>query len=104
MKSRRGLDRNMQDCIAEMVQGRPEDDDPEEWYAAARVLDANRAANQAFHSTQRVVAPTPGFRATFPAPNQLRFAGISFPNVTIPRSTCMSIQHPNTHGDRCGAT
>jgi Retrotransposon gag protein len=68
MKFRKGLDRDIQDRIAEMVQGRPEDDDPEEWYAAAQVLDANRAANQAFHSTQRVVAPTPGFRAPFPAP------------------------------------
>jgi hypothetical protein len=56
MKFRKGLDRDIQDWIVEMVQGRPEDDDPEEWYAAVRVLDANRAANQAFHSTQRVVA------------------------------------------------
>jgi Retrotransposon gag protein/Zinc knuckle len=68
MKFRKGLDWDIQDRIAEMVQGRPEDDDPEEWYAAARVLDANRAANQAFHSTQRVVALTPGFRAPLPAP------------------------------------
>jgi Zinc knuckle len=68
MKFRKGLDRDIQDRITEMVQGQPEDDDPEEWYAAARVLDANRAANQAFHSTQRVVAPTPGFRAPLPAP------------------------------------
>src|SRR5882757_2675619 len=58
MKFRKGLDRDLQDCIAEMVQGRLDDDDPEEWYAAARVLDANRAANQAFHGTQRVAAFT----------------------------------------------
>src|SRR5882672_9692502 len=54
MKFQKGLDRDLQDHIAEMVQGRPDDDDPEEWYAAARVLDANQAANQAFHGTQRV--------------------------------------------------
>src|SRR5258705_7020905 len=41
MKFRKGLDWELQDRIAEMVQGRPDDDDPEEWYAAARVLDAN---------------------------------------------------------------
>jgi hypothetical protein len=68
MKFWKGLDQDIQDRIAEMVQGQPEDDDLEEWYAAARVLDANRAANQAFHSTQRVVAPTPGFRVPLPAP------------------------------------
>jgi hypothetical protein len=49
MKFWKGLDWGIQDRIAEMVQGRLEDDDPEEWYAAAWVLDTNRAANQAFH-------------------------------------------------------
>jgi hypothetical protein len=68
MKFRKGLDRELQDRIAEMVQGRPDDDDPEEWYAAARVLDANRAANQAFHGTQRVAAFTPTSRTPFPVP------------------------------------
>ena len=41
MKFWEGLDRDIQNRIAEMVQGRPEDDDPDEWYAAAWVLDAN---------------------------------------------------------------
>jgi hypothetical protein len=66
MKFWKGLDRDIQDRIVEMVQGRPEDDDPDGWYAAARVLDANRAANLAFHSTQRTVAPTPSLRTPFP--------------------------------------
>jgi len=30
MKFQKGLDQDIQDHIAEMVQGRPEDDDPEE--------------------------------------------------------------------------
>jgi Zinc knuckle len=68
MKFRKGLDRNIQDCIAEMVQGRPEDDDPEEWYAAAQVLDANRAVNQAFHGTQCAAGFAPSPRTPFPAP------------------------------------
>ncbi len=71
MKFRKGLDRDIQDRIAEMVQGRPKDDDPDGWYAAARVLDANRAANLAFHGTQRTVAPTPSLRTPFPTPRAL---------------------------------
>jgi len=59
IKFRKGLDRDIQDRIVEMVQGRLEDDDPDGWYAAAQVLDANRAANLAFHGTQCTVAPTP---------------------------------------------
>src|SRR5258705_10891847 len=71
MKFRKGLDRELQDRIAEMVQGRPDDDDPEEWYTATRVLDANRAANQAFHGTQRVAAFTPTSWTLFPVPRAL---------------------------------
>jgi hypothetical protein len=41
MKFWKGLDQDIQDRIAEMVQGRPEDDDPEGWYTATWVLDAN---------------------------------------------------------------
>jgi hypothetical protein len=67
MKFRKGLDQDLQDRIVEMVQGRPDDDDLEEWYAVARVLDANRAANQAFHGTQRVAAFTPTSRTPIPA-------------------------------------
>jgi Zinc knuckle len=32
------------------------------------VLNANRAANQAFHGTQRTMAPTPTLRTPFPTP------------------------------------
>ena len=41
MKFQKGLDWDLQDRIAEMVQGRLDNDDPEEWYAVAWVLDAN---------------------------------------------------------------
>ena len=41
MKFWKGLDQDIRDCIAEMVQGRLEDNDLEEWYAAAWVLDTN---------------------------------------------------------------
>jgi Retrotransposon gag protein len=56
MKFQKGLDRDIHDHIAEMVLGRPEDDNPEEWYVAAWVLDANRAVNQAFHGMQHTMA------------------------------------------------
>ena len=68
MKFRRGLDRDIQDRIAEMMQERPENDDPEGWYDAARIFDANRTANQAFHGVQRTPAPTPNARSTFLTP------------------------------------
>jgi membrane peptidoglycan carboxypeptidase len=57
MKFRKGLDQDIQDQIAEMVQGRPSDNDPEGWYGAVRTFDANQAANQAFHGVQRQTAP-----------------------------------------------
>jgi hypothetical protein len=41
MKFRKALDRDLQDHIVEMVQGRLDNDNLEEWYAAAQVLDAN---------------------------------------------------------------
>jgi hypothetical protein len=49
MKFRKGLDQDIQDWIAEMVQGRSSDDDLEGWYGVVRTFDANQAANQAFH-------------------------------------------------------
>ena len=66
MKFQKGFDRDIQDHVAEMVQGRPEDNDPDGWYEAARMFDANRAANQAFHRAQRAVVPTPSTRTTLP--------------------------------------
>jgi hypothetical protein len=68
MKFRRGLDRDIQDWIAELVQGRPEDDDLDGWYSAAHMFDANRTANQAFHGTQRTMVPSLNVQPTFPTP------------------------------------
>src|ERR1700676_455122 len=66
MKFRKGLDRDIQDRIAEMVQGRPSDDDLEGWYSAACTFDANWTANQAFHGVQRQTAPFPTVQPIFP--------------------------------------
>jgi hypothetical protein len=71
MKFRRGLDRTIQDKVAEMGDGRPTNDDPDTWYSAARQFDQNRVANQAFHAAMpQVGTPTPsrGFSIRMPAP------------------------------------
>ena len=59
VKFRRGLDSRLQDAIATMTSGRPSDEDPKLWYTAARTLDQNRAANEAFRSSYRLPLPTP---------------------------------------------
>jgi hypothetical protein len=73
MKFRRGLDRFIQDKVAEMGEGRPSNDEPEDWYAAARRFDENRTANLAFHSavltTNATIQPRSGFSIRMPAPN-----------------------------------
>jgi hypothetical protein len=61
----KGLDQDIQDHIAEMVQGRPDDKNLEGWYKAARMFEANWVANQAFHGAQRVAPPTPNTHITF---------------------------------------
>ena len=47
----RGLSAQIQNSIATMASGRPSDASPEAWYAMARVVDQNQAANEAFTST-----------------------------------------------------
>jgi len=53
VKFRRGLNPEIQNYIANMMEGRPEDDDCEGWYSAASRCDENRAANAAFQSSLR---------------------------------------------------
>jgi hypothetical protein len=51
MKFRRGLDRDIQDKIAESGVGCPSNSDPMSWYDAAKRLDQNRIANEVFNSS-----------------------------------------------------
>jgi Retrotransposon gag protein. len=51
IKFHRGLNPAIQDKIAEMGADRPDDRNPEAWYAAARRFDQNRRANEAFNSS-----------------------------------------------------
>jgi hypothetical protein len=78
IKFRRGLQRDIQDQIAQLPFGRPSDDDPEAWFQAALQSAANREANAAFHGVARIT-PTRAFTPTRPstplpaAPRQFSF-------------------------------
>ena len=48
VKFRKGLDPQIQNTIATMAYGCPSDSSLENWYEAARTVDQNRAANEAF--------------------------------------------------------
>jgi hypothetical protein len=66
VKFRRGLSAQIQNSVATMASGRPSDASPDAWYAMARVVDQNRAANEAFTSSSSSYrAPPPTSR---PAP------------------------------------
>jgi Retrotransposon gag protein/Zinc knuckle len=73
VKFRRGLNPQIQNAVATMASGRPSDGKPEEWYKNARIVDQNRAANEAFSSTQR------------PSASSLRPTGNSLFRLTEPQ-------------------
>jgi hypothetical protein len=58
LKFRQGLDEKIQDHVACLTEGRPSDDSPQQWYAAAILCDENHIANEAFR-THSWIAPTP---------------------------------------------
>ena len=58
VKFRRGLNSQIQNSVATMASGRPSDSSPDQWYNAARTVDENRAANEAFSSTYRSAPPS----------------------------------------------
>ena len=70
VKFQKGLDPHIQNTIAMMAYGRPSNASPEDWYEAAKTVDQNRAANEAFklayqtptsapRSVSNPVCPTP---------------------------------------------
>jgi hypothetical protein len=78
IKFRRGLQRDIQDQIAQLPFGRPSDDDPEAWYQAALQSAANREANAAFHGVTRTIptrtlVPTRPSAPLLAAPRQFSF-------------------------------
>jgi hypothetical protein len=92
IKFRRGLQRDIQDQIAQLPFGRPSDDDPEAWYGAALQSAANREANAAFHgisrtTPMRTLAPTRPSAPLPTAPRQFSFAPFPPKNETSPVTT-----------------
>ena len=54
VKFRRGLDLQIQNAVATMMNKQPSDIAPTTWYKAARNIDQNRASNKAFCSTHHI--------------------------------------------------
>jgi hypothetical protein len=98
VKFRRGLQREIQDQIAQLAIGRPRDDDPEAWYDAAIRSDENRIANALFHGGTRS-APTPRFTSAFSTPKSVPTTQPSWqsrntPASSLPRPTPTLISAP----------
>ena len=61
VKFRRGLNPQIQDAIATLAYGCLSNTSPDSWYEAARIIDQNCAANEAFNSACQPLTPvTPG--------------------------------------------
>jgi hypothetical protein len=86
LKFRRGLDPTLQDRIAESPSC-PEGEDVDGWLAAARRLDRNRTANEAFRGSMvaRVPSAFPGTKPLPPVPSK-RFEFGSIPSA-LPRQS-----------------
>jgi hypothetical protein len=88
MKFRRGLNPSLQNQIATLGQGRPHDNEPEEWYAAARLHEQSRASNAAFINTRPTPVPA---RPLIPArPN---------PFIALRPPAVPSFQRTHNNGD-----
>lgn len=89
IKFRRGLDPELQNKIAEARVDRPADDDVEGWCEAARRLDRNRLANEAFNGTitrRTTTTNGPSQRGVFPRAPVPSQAPPRFPLPANPRA------------------
>jgi hypothetical protein len=91
LKFRRGLNPTTQDRITEAGTDRPQDRDFEGWFKAARHLDLNRFANEAFHYASRRPlthsAPAP---TTHSVPQRTPF---SFLRSHLPTTATPAVMH-----------
>jgi hypothetical protein len=95
LKFRRGLNPTTQDRIAESGTDRPSDMDFDGWFKAARRLDLNRLANEAFHLASRCPpthsAPMP---TTYSTPPRAPFSFIrSHPPATATPAAMYASSH-----------
>jgi hypothetical protein len=110
LKFRRGLNSMTQDRIAESGTDRPGDTDFNGWFKAARCLDLNRLANEAFHlasrrppthSTPLAVTHSAPPRALFSflhthAPTTATPAAMHVPSRTLPPGILIDINRTQT--------
>jgi hypothetical protein len=90
LKFRRGLSTITQDKIAES-EIRPDDADPSAWYEAAKRLDQNRLANEAFHHGD--------FRKATPATGPVPYRGPGNPGA-LPHTSATPAPPPSTSSNR----
>ena len=73
VKFRKGLDPQIQNTIAMMAYGHPFDTSPENWYKAARTVNQNHTANEAFKTAYQTpisitICPTQSSLFQLPSP------------------------------------
>ena len=107
VKFRKGLDPQIQNTIATMPYGRPLDTSPENWYKAAKTIDQNREANEAFQSASRPVF-RPTSRSVLPTTTKPPLSGNSVPinldprlKKNLPPSTCYRCQKTGHRAPDC---
>ena len=66
VKFRKGIDPQIQNTIATMAYGRPSDTSPQNWYEAAKNIDQNCVANEAFKTAYRTPMSAPTRLTTVP--------------------------------------
>src|SRR5882762_2555114 len=91
VKFRRGLDMHIQDAAATMASGRPLDTSPEQWYHMARIIDQNRASNDAFQSAYRHEDPS---ECVSSGPSSVQSALIPVVRVVPPQFNSHAISTP----------
>jgi hypothetical protein len=85
LKFRRGLNLTTQDRIAESGTDRPQDKDFDGWFKAARCLDLNHLANEAFHYASRCpLTHTPFHRRRHIPPRRVRHSHLSAHTPPLP--------------------
>lgn len=85
VKFRRGLNKDIQDVIANIPIGRPADDNPQAWYEAAVQADDNRTANDLFHSGQKTSRPTKTLGNLFAAAQPKTVTGPTWTQTSTPK-------------------
>jgi len=92
VKFRRGLNRDLQDQIAQLPIGQPSDDNPKAWYKAAVRSEQNRTANFLFHGAKSLTPHVrlPGLSTPMPSRGTILPFTPRPPLATFPKPTLTS--------------